>query len=156
MKRKYPLFIIDSSRSHGKSRETDYISCTSLDCPFVAEAIFLNREELAIDRDWQFKNDFSVYSDERNGIRVKIKAVHCEPDAKPAEVKLLLRKALKEYLKRRSTIEVDGEDIQDKDIVWFCDQLLGQTYQNLRENPDDSQAWTVKNILNKIKNDYSQ
>ena len=155
MKRKYPLFIIDDSRSHGKSRETDYISCTSTECGFVAEAIFLTREELSIDRDWQFKNDFSVYSEEINGIRIKIKAIHCEPTVKTAQVKSLLKKALKEYLKRRTTAEVNTEDIKNSDIVKFCDILLGQEYENLRENPDDSQARMIKAILTKIKNDYN-
>ena len=46
-KRKYPLFIIDSSRSHGRGAETDYISCTSNELPFVAAVTLHEKKEYA-------------------------------------------------------------------------------------------------------------
>ena len=155
MKRKFPLFIIDNSRSHGKGRETDYISCTSTECPFVAEVVFVDKSELQLDADWLNKNDFSIYSEEINEIRIKIKVVYYDQDSKVGQIRSLLKNALKEYLKRQRSVEVNPDNIQNKDVIQFCDVLLGQTYENIRENPDDRQAKMVRNILTKIRNDYN-
>lgn len=43
--RKYPLFIIDTERSHGRSIETDYLACTSNELPFVAELKVITEED---------------------------------------------------------------------------------------------------------------
>ncbi len=43
-KRKYPLFVIDTSRTHGRGRETDYISCTSTELPFVASVNYPRKQ----------------------------------------------------------------------------------------------------------------
>ena len=155
-KRRFPLFIIDSSRSHGRGRETDYISCTSAECPFIAEATLLNHQELEIDADWLTRNDLAVFSDPRGqGIRAKIRVVEYDP-SRSVGIHSLLRRAMKEYLVRMETVSVDPSDIKAEDVVWFCDTLLQQTYENLRENPSDRQAMTVQKILAKIKLDYGR
>ena len=155
-RRRYPLFIIDSSRTHGRGRETDYISCTSAECPFVAEATLLNPQELEIDADWLTKNDLAVFSGPRGmGIRAKIRIVDYDPN-RSSGIHSLLKRAMKEYLVRMETVEVDPSDIKSEDVVWFCDTLLQQTYENLRENPSDKQAQTVQKILTKIKDDYGR
>jgi len=153
MKRKYPLFIIDDSRSHGRGRETDFISCTSAEYPFVASATYVTDAEMAIDRD-NTKDSLAIYSDSRRGVRMKIKIEQIEPGYKPADVRNLLKRAMKEYLMRRQTVEVDLSDVSDEAIVKFCELMLQQTYENLREKPDDTQAKAVKAILEKIKTDY--
>ncbi|MGM9687022.1 MAG: hypothetical protein ACI3YI_12505 [Bacteroidaceae bacterium] len=153
-KRRYPLFIIDSSRSHGRGRETDYISCTSAECPFIAEATLLNPQELEIDADWLTKNGLAVFSDPRGmGIMAKIRVVDYDP-SRSSGIHSLLRRAMKEYLVRMETVSVDPSDIKSEDVVWFCDTLLGKTYENLREDPSDKQAQTVQKILAKIRDDY--
>lgn len=155
-KRKFPLFIIDSSRSHGRGRETDYISCTAAECPFIAEATLLNPQELEIDADWITKNNLAVFSDPRGqNIRAKIRVVEYDP-SRSVGIHSLLRRAMKEYLVRMETVSVDPSDIKDEDVVWFCDTLLQQTYENLSENPSDRQAQTVQKILTKIKDDYGK
>lgn len=155
-KRRFPLFIIDSSRSHGRGRETDYISCTSAECPFIAEATLLNPQELEIDADWLTRNDLAVFSDPRGqNIRAKIRVVEYDP-SRSVGIHSLLRRAMKEYLVRMETVSVDPSDIKAEDVVWFCDTLLQQTYENLRENPSDKQAMTVQKILTKIKLDYGR
>lgn len=155
-KRKFPLFIIDSSRSHGRGRETDYISCTSAECPFIAEATLLNPQELEIDADWITRNDLAVFSDPRGqGIRAKIRVVDYD-QSRSVGIHSLLKRAMKEYLVRMETVEVDPSDIKSEDVVWFCDALLQQTYENLRENPSDKQAQTVQKILTKIKDGYGR
>ena len=155
-KRRFPLFIIDSSRSHGMGRETDYISCTSAECPFIAEATLLNSQELEIDADWLTKNDLSVFSDPRGqNIRAKIRVVDYDP-SRSSGIHSLLKRAMKEYLVRMETVSVDPSDIKEEDVVWFCDTLLQQTYENLRENPSDKQAMTVQKILAKIREDYGR
>ena len=153
-KRRYPLFIIDSSRSHGRGRETDYISCTSAECPFVAEATLLNPQELEIDADWLTRNDLAVFSDPRGqNIRAKIRVVDYD-QSRSSGIHSLLKRAMKEYLVRMETVSVDPSDIKSEDVVWFCTTLLQQTYENLRENPSDKQAQTVQKILVKIRDDY--
>ena len=153
-KRRYPLFIIDSSRSHGRGRETDYISCTSAECPFVAEATLLNPQELEIDADWLTRNDLAVFSDPRGqNIRAKIRVVDYD-QSRSSGIHSLLKRAMKEYLVRMETVSVDPSDIKEEDVVWFCTTLLQQTYENLRENPSDKQAQTVQKILVKIRDDY--
>ena len=153
-KRRFPLFIIDSSRSHGRGRETDYISCTSAECPFIAEATLLNPQELEIDADWLTRNDLAVFSDQRGqNIRAKIRVVDYD-QSRSSGIHSLLKRAMKEYLVRMETVSVDPSDIKGEDVVWFCDTLLQQTYENLRENPSDKQAQTVQKILVKIRDDY--
>lgn len=153
MKRKYPLFIIDDSRSHGRGRETDFISCTSAEYPFVASVTYITDGEHKIDRD-NTRDSLAVYSDSRQGIRVKIKIEQIEPGYKLPDVRNLLKRALKEYLIRHQPVEVDLSDVSDEAVIKFCDMLLQQTYENLREKPGDTQAKTVKAILEKIKSDY--
>lgn len=154
--RSFPLFIIDTSRSHGRGREIDFISCTSREIPFVAEVTLMDAAALAIDQDWSQKNPLCLYSDERHGIRAKLKVVDCPKDAKQGDLRQLMKRAMKEWLLRRQTVSVDLSDVSTEAILKFCDLLLQQTAENLRENPNDTQAKTVKAILTKIKNDYEQ
>ena len=156
--RKFPLFIIDSSRSHGRSRETDYVSCTSNELPWVGEITLLTDKELAIDQDWSSKNPMCLYSEPRNtGIRAKLKVVNSSVniDSKNiAELQSLMRRCMKEWLTRRGATAVDINDITPDAIIKFADILLEQTFENLRENPADKQAKMVEGILMKIKHDY--
>lgn len=154
--RNFPLFIIDNSRSHGRGRETDYISCTSKEIPFVAEITLLGSADLAIDQDWSDKNPLCLYSDERFGIRAKLKVLYFAQDAKLSDLRTLMRRALKEWLRRKETTLVDTSDVSNEAVVTFCKTLLQQTYEELRENPNDKQAKVVKAILTKIQKDYEQ
>lgn len=153
--RKFPLFIIDTSRSHGRGREVDFISCTSREIPFVAEVTLLDAAGLAIDQDWSQKNPLCLYSDERHGIRAKLKVVDCPKDCKQGDLRQLMKRALKEWLLRRQTVSVDLSDVSTEAILKFCDLLIQQTSEELRENPSDSQAKTVRAILTRIKHDYT-
>lgn len=152
MKRSLPLFIIDTSRSHGRARETDFVACTSRECPWYGEITFLNEQELVIDKDWNEKNPLCMYSDQNpSGIRAKLKVVEY---TSTNNIKSLMRRCLKEWLARRNTVAVDPENISNEAVVKFCDVLLEQTRENLRENPQDQQAYMVGGILTKIKKDY--
>lgn len=154
--RRFPLFIVDTSRAHGRGREVDFVACTSKETPFVAEVTLLNRAELAIDQDWSGKNPLCVYSDENGiGIRAKLKVVDRPDGVTPASLCSLMRRGMKEWLTRRQATVVDMADISDEAVVKFCDTLLEQTRENLREKPGDPQAKMVAGILTKIKNDYS-
>ena len=154
--RQFPLFIVDTSRSHGRGREVDFISCTSKEIPFVGEVTLMDAAALAIDQDWSQKNPLCLYSDERHGIRAKLKVVDYPQDCKLGDLRQLMKRAMKEWLLRRQTVSVDLSDVSTEAILKFCDLLLQQTAENLREDPNDSQAKTVKAILTKIKNDYEQ
>lgn len=159
--RNIPLFIIDSSRSHGRARETDFVACTSRELPWYGEITLLNDQELEIDQDWSMKNPLCVYT-ERNdiGIRAKLKVVSAfgglyMDNGNRSELQSLMRRCLKEWRIRRGTVAVDLDDISNEAVAKFADALLEQTRENLRENPKDKQAYMVGCILTKIKNDYS-
>lgn len=152
-KRRYPLFIIDSSRSHGRGSETDYISCTSNELTFVA-AVTLHKEkeyaELYIPDDVA-----TMWSEERNGIRMRIKVVSELPDGYDKGTLCgLLRRALKEMLIRRGTQYVNIDNITDDNVIKWCTVLRQQVTENLRECPDDRQQKMNLAILTKILRDY--
>lgn len=159
-KREIPLFIIDSSRSHGRGREKDFVACTSKEFPWYGEITLLNAGELEIDQDWTYKNPLCIYIDNGTGIWAKLK-VKGAPGGlflshdNSSELQSLMRRCLKEWRIRRGTVTVDTENVSNEAIVKFADTLLEQTRENLRENPKDRQAYTVGCILTKIKEDYS-
>lgn len=155
--RKFPLFIIDNSRSHGRGREKDFLVCTSAELPFVAEITLLNEQELLIDQDWSQRNPLCVYTpDNGAGIRGKLKVGDYPKNVNLATLQSLMRRGLKEWRIRRGTVAVDMENISNEAVVKFADTLLEQTRENLRENPKDGQAYMVGCILTKIKMDYSK
>ena len=155
-KRDIPLFIIDSSRSHGRGREKDFVACTSRELPWYGEITILTERELEIDQDWQAKNWWCAYTDDNGaGLRGKLKLVSTPvviSNSNRGDLQALMRRCLKEWRIRRCTVAVDLENI-----------TLGNTHLMhsiahfvLRENPKDSQAYMVGCILTKIKNDYSK
>ena len=147
--RKYPLFVIDTSRAHGRARETDFLCCTSEQEPFTAEITLVSSEELELDQDYTAKNPLCLYSDANsNGIRAKIKAVQGCPS------RALLKRALKEWMLRRNIQTVNIANVTNENILGFLDALIEQSCENLRENPKDAQAHVVLSILRKIKSDY--
>lgn len=155
--RKYPLFIIDTSRSHGRGREKDFVACTSKELPFVGEISLLNQHELEIDQDWQMKTRTVMYSEPRGGIRAKLKIVSAlDDDVDYTELHSLMRRCMKEWGIRMSTVKVDLDNVSNEAVLQLIDALLEQTRENARENPNDSQARTVGAILTKIKNDYTK
>lgn len=155
MKRTIPLFVIDTSRAHGRARETDFIACTSKDMPWVGEITLVNEQELELDRDWKEKNPLCLYTDENPaGIRGKLRVVSYPEGTKAADLRPLMRRAMKEWRIRRGTVAVDLDNITSDAVVKFAETLLEQTRENLRENPKDSQAYMVGCILTKIKKDY--
>lgn len=152
MTRNYPLYIIDTSRSHGRGREVDYIACTSAQLPWVGEVTLVSPSELAIDQDWEQRNPLCAYSEPNHlGIRAKVKAVQLPDDYKPADLRVLLRRALKEWTIRMNIVTFHGDTPTDEAVRAFCEVLLGQTAENIRANPGDQQAHMVRNILNTIK-----
>ncbi len=156
--RNYPLFIIDTSRCHGRGREVDYIACTSAQLPWVGEVTYLSPEELAIDQDWSSKNPMCLYSEPNtNGIRIKLKAIDIPSNCKMAELKQLLRRAMKEWITRLDIVTFKAADEPGNEAVAkFCDVLLGQNATMLRDNPDGPQARMVRSILLTIKSRFNE
>ena len=117
----------------------------------------LTQEELSIDQDWSSKNPLCLYTEPNpTGIRGKLKVVDYPKDAKMSDLKSLMRRCLKEWRIRRGTVAVDLENISNEAVVKFAETLLEQTRENLREKPNDKQAYMVGCILTKIKNDYDK
>lgn len=152
-KRKYPLFIIDSSRSHGRGSETDYISCTSNELPFVAAVTLHKKEEYA--ELYNPADVTAIWSDERNGIRMRIKVVSELPVGYDKSLLGgLLRRAIKEMLIRRGTQYAAIENITDDNVIKWCTVLRQQVTENLRECTTDGQQKLNLAILTKILGDY--
>lgn len=151
MARTYPLFIIDSSRQHGRGEEVDYISCTAADCPFIAKADIITNDVYL--QQYDKYNDKVVYSDLRMDLRIRITVIDIG-SYDQARLRVLLRKALKEQMDRHKARTVDVNNIKNEDIVKFADLLMGQTSETLAVNPEDKTAKMVRAILQKIKNDY--
>lgn len=152
-KRKYPLFVIDSSRSHGRGSETDYISCTSSELPFVAAVTLHKKEEYA--ELYNPADVIAIWSDERNGIRMRIKVIsELSVNYDKSVLCGLLRRALKEMLIRRQTQYADVDNITDDNVIKWCSVLRQQVTENLRECTTDGQQKLNLAILTKILGDY--
>lgn len=151
MARTYPLFIIDSSRQHGRGEEVDYISCTASDCPFIAKADIITNDVYL--QQYDKHNDKVVYSDLRMDLRIRITVIEIG-SYDLARLRSLLRKALKEELERRKARKVDVNNIKNEDVIKFADLLMEQTAETLAANPEDKTAKMVRSILQKIKEDY--
>ena len=152
MERKYPLFIIDSSRQHGRGGEVDYISCTAADCQFVAKADFVTNHVYM--EQYDKNNDKVIYSDVQMDLRIRITVLEIG-EYDQARLRSLLRKALKEQLERRKARKVDVNNIKNEDVIKFADLLVEQTAETLAANPEDKTAKMVRVILQKIKEDYA-
>lgn len=146
--RKYPLFIIDTDRSHGRSVETDYLSCTSMELPFVAELRVITESDY--NEEYDPNNVMCAYSDRRNGLRMRIKVVSINSGYDPRQLKSLLKRALKEVLLRRQTVSVNTDDVSNEAVVKAMEILLGQVYENLRDNPNDTQQKVLKGVFTKV------
>jgi len=149
--RSYPLFVIDDSRQHGREKETDYIACTAGDCPFLAKSEIV--QELIYTEQYDKTNAKVIFSESRNGLRIRISVLEIG-SYEENRLRILMRKALKEMLERRKTKAVDINNITDGDALKFINSLLEQTRENLAQNPKDSMAIMVNEILNKIRRDY--
>jgi hypothetical protein len=63
---------------------------------------------------------------------------------------------MKEMLTRRQTKAVDVENVSDDAVIEIINILLGQVYENLRENPNDGQQKVVKGVFEKIIERFNQ
>jgi hypothetical protein len=152
-KRNYPLFIIDSSRSHGRGEECDFLCCTDSTCPFIAVS------ELMLDDEYKRlydKTDYcAIWSDQHNGIRTYIHVIGDKPTNKE-RTKSLLRRALKEMTIRRAPVSVDTDNVSDESVVKFADIVLQQTIERVRKEGGNATDKAVAAILLKIKKDYGK
>lgn len=147
-KRKYPLFIIDNSRSHGRGRETDYVSCTSNELPFVAEITLHEEAEYA---DTYSPEDYKViWSESRNNIRLRIRIITNILPENANLARTLLRRCLKEVLLRHETRRVNIDEISNEQLVNWAQIFIDQMAENVRTNPSDKQAKMNLAMFNKI------
>lgn len=146
-----PLFIIDSSRSHGRGRETEWISCTSSKTPFVAMATIIDEEEY---RSYYNPNDnLTAYSDSHNGYRIKVEVTNIADGYDVTELRTLLRKALKEINLRHP--HVIAGNATNEECLYLIDEMLKQNTENLREEPDSALHKAVRKILSRMHDDYT-
>ena len=151
--REYPLFIIDTSRQHKRERDTDYLQCTAVDCPFIAEICFINEDEFRAV--YKREDKLSIYSHSNCGIRIRIHIVQFLTTTNEQRTTSLLKKALKCVLERRKIKEIDHNNIKKGDIVTLMELLIEQTEETLAKNPGERQPEILNSIFKKIKKDYS-
>lgn len=101
-------------------------------------------------------NAMVIYSDPRNDIRIRLRVVSIKEGFSPSQLKSLLRRALKEVLLRKKTMAVDISDVTNEAVVKVMATLRQQTFEQLRENPDDKIAKMMKAVLTKVITDYDK
>ena len=152
-KRKIPLFIIDDSRAHGRGEETDFVACTSNECPMVIEVTYHSEAERQTDRDKD--NPLALWEPNHNqSYWRKYLPVQHPKEAKAGDIRSLLKRAAKEFAIRNPANQVDILDITTDNIRWWLDTLEKQAVEGLRENPKDLAINTSYQIIKKIKQDY--
>lgn len=152
-KRNIPLFVIDDSRAHGRGEETDFVACTSNECPMVIEVTYHSEAERQTDRDKDNPLAFWEPNTNQQYWR-KYLPVQLPENADKSQVKSLLKRAAKEFAKRNPASKVDILNITRENILWWLDVLEKQTIEALRHEPGDLAINTSYQIIKKIKNDY--
>lgn len=147
-KRKYPLFIIDNSRSHGRGRETDYVSCTSNELPFVAEITL--HKEAEYSEQYNPQDYKCIWSESRNGIRLRIRIITEVSEDNATLSRNLLRRCLKEVLLRHETRKVKIDEISNEQLVQWAQIFIDGIADEIRHNPNDKQARMNLAMFNKI------
>ena len=135
MKRKYPLFIIDTARTHGRELETDYISCTSKELPFVAEATYIT--EVQYQKEYNRDNDLIIYDIVRNGFRLRLEVVDVSENYDTTQLRSLLTRAVKEFIKRKQLNEIPVADNSQANKLIFINEMIKQGLQQKRREPDN-------------------
>ena len=152
MKRRYPLFIIDSSRAHGRGLDTDYISCTSAELPFVCEVTYIS--EAQFQKEYDRANVLLKYSLEHHGFRIRLEVVQVREGYDPTSLRLLLQRALNEMERHRAATIPRSASISDANKLAFLDELIKQGRQQQRRQPDNPVAGQSLAILDSIRDDY--
>ena len=154
MKRKYPLFITDLSRSHGRAVETDYISCTSRELPFVTEVTYISENQYL--REYDRENPLIIYDNGHNNCRIRMEVVEIRRDFDEAQLRGLLNRAMKEFVMRRMvTASVDvPESVVNK--LNFVEELIKQGQEQKRKSPGNKIVDYSLGILQSIKEDYER
>lgn len=152
--RDFPLFIIDSSRSHGRGGpECDFIACTSSELPFVASVTILYEDEYIANHE---TSNLVMYSDARNNMRICIRVVSIGKDYDAHTLRSLLKRAIKEIMIRRKVREVQINDVEDDDVMYFCELQKNVIIEHIRKDESDMNAKLAYSIFSKIINDYKK
>ena len=152
-KRTYPLFIVDASRQHRRGSETDYVSCTSAELPFIAEASYI--KESVYQLQYDETDATTIYTDSQRGLRIRLRIISQLPEKYDrSQLRSLLKRALAELVKRRISTSVDVDNGTDENVVSVVGTLISQVDESLANNPLDVQQRLLKAIFEKIRNDY--
>lgn len=147
----YPLFIIDRSRSHGRGRERDFVSCYSHDCKFVAAIDIVSDDVYQREYDKDFLR--ASWSDSRNGLRIRIEVcdAECTDDKRMFS---LLKRAVKEVEKRLKATEFNAREVDDTDALHFATLLYRQYVEQQASGGLDPEYLPYAKVLKKIMYDY--
>lgn len=148
-----PLFIIDTDQTHGRGEETQWVSCTSGSCPFVANVVVIDQYEYA--RHYDPDDTMTVYSEPSNDMRLMAHVTNIDPNHDPATLRTLLRKLMKELMLRRNIVSFNVDDPSPEAIRGFIEVLQGQNRENLRTDPTNPTHRMVFALLKKMHEDYT-
>lgn len=149
-----PLFIIDTEQTHGRGAETQWVSCTSSSCPFVASVVVVDQDEYS--RHYDPSDDHTVYSEPQNGMRLMAHVTNIAEDYDTATLRTLLRKLMKELMIRRRIVTYSADKPSSEAILKFIEVLQRQNRENLRTDPTNLTHRMVFGLLKKMHEDYEQ
>ena len=152
MKRKYPLFVCDMSRTHGREERTDYISCTSNELPFVAAVTFITESQYL--KEYDRDNDKVIYDKGRNNCRIRIEVLDIREGYDKTQLRNLLTRALKEYVTRFMLTTSNSCDVSLNNKISFIEEMIKQGREQKRENPGNPIITESLRVLESILNDY--
>lgn len=122
MKREFPLFIYDNTRSH-KLGECDFVVCTDLDNGFVAKIDYVDADKSYVDDDTRIEVSNGI------GARMSIKRIIGNNPNKES-IRTLMKKCMALYMSMvRKTINVDEPSTQD--CIDFLDILISGNKHNI-------------------------
>ena len=150
-KRKFPLFIVDTSRAHGR-HETDFIYCTSAELKFIVEVTYISEEQYL--REYDKENEKIIYSKSSGTSRARLEVVEIKEGYDKTQLRGLLTRALKEFELRRVMGAFENGKPTDRAVVAFADELIKQGMEQARNAPGNKIIQNSLEILHKIREDY--
>ena len=150
-RRRFPLFIVDASRAHGRP-DTDYIYCTSAELPFIVEVTYIS--ETQYQREYDRDNDKIIYSKLSGTSRARLEVVEICQGYDKTQLRGLLNRALKELELRRVMVAFENGEPTSQAVVAFADELIKQGMEQARKEPGNRIIQNSLAILNKIRKDY--
>lgn len=143
-KREIPLFIIDTSRAHGRG-ECDFIVCTDRDSGFIARVDYISEEREEAGDDYRIGYP-------RNGISLRMQIVqHTGANMRQGDVRTLLKRGM-DYYARAATRPMDIGSPSRRECAEFLRTLAMANMHNIDSAGSDyTQRQTVMRSISMLQ-----